>query len=116
MFDCLYALSLPSAPSTRTATAAWLADLAPMDVWAAIWAVVGAVLIIGAFHTSDRVAFAAAALLKIMWAAVYMVGWIWHDVGHAWVAALVWSMTAAIVLVISTWPEHPWPPPCAGER
>lgn len=85
-------------------------------MWATIWAAVGVVLLVGAFIRQDRLAYAAAALLKITWAAVYLIGWVFHDVYRGWAAALVWLLFAAITLIISTWPEPTWTPPLPGER
>lgn len=113
IFDELYALSIPAADTTRTATARWLAHVLPLDAWAALWAAAGIVLVISAFLDRDQVGFATAELLKAGWALVYLVGWIWHDVYRAWVSFVVWTLVASWLFIISTWPEKQWPGPAA---
>lgn len=108
-FDEIYALSIPSAGSTGTATSRWLAYVAPLPLWASIWAAVGIVLIAGAFMLRDNFAFFAAVLLKLMWSMFYLLGWLLHGVYRGWVSAAVWGVFALWVLVVSTWPERQWP-------
>jgi hypothetical protein len=105
IFDELYALSIPAATTTHTATAAWLARVAPLWAWALLWAAAGLVLIIGAFCRHDQFAFAAAALLMTIWALTYLIGWAFHGVYRGWVSAAVWALFASWVLIIATWPE-----------
>jgi hypothetical protein len=108
IFDALYAAHLPGSAATHTPTWLWMARLAPLTVWAAIWAAIGVVLIIGAFREHDRWAFAAAIALKVMWATVYLIG-VFNDVPRAWGPSLIWTLFATWVLIISTWPERQWP-------
>jgi hypothetical protein len=109
LFDELYALSIPDATTTHTATSKWLASVLPLDAWATVWAVTGVILIAGAFARRDQWAFAAAAMLNLLWSLVYLVGWIFHGVYRGWVSAAVWAILASWVLIIATWPEDHWP-------
>lgn len=113
LFDEIYALSLPSATSAGTATSRWLASIAPLSLWAALWAAVGAVLLAGAFARRDNFAFAAATALKFIWALIYLIGWAVYGVDRGWVSAAIWVMFASWVLIISTWPEQA---PAPGPR
>lgn len=105
IFVELYALSIPAATTTHTATAAWLARVLPLWAWALLWAATGLILIAGAFLRHDQFAFAAATMLMTIWALTYLIGWAFHDVYRGWVSAAVWALFASWVLIIATWPE-----------
>lgn len=106
--DGLYALSLcnPAPRAEQPSGIQFLGDVMPLEAWAALWAVVGAVLVLGAFvHRFDRIAFAAATMIKTLWGGVYLLGWIAGEVERGWVNAVVWLALAVLVMILAGWPE-----------
>lgn len=83
-----------------------LYPILPEQGWAILWMFVGIVCFFSAFLGGyrDRIAFGLSAFLKTAWALRY--AWLWYlGVPFSWVAVSVWLAFAAIVLVISSWPE-----------
>ena len=105
-FDELYASGITGAANTSAAAGQWLAYVAPLDLWAALWAVAGLVLITGAFCVRDTLAFGTAMALKCLWALLYLLGWTLHGVDRGWIGAATWTAFAALVYVVSAWPER----------
>lgn len=105
LFDEVYALGIPSVTG---ANGRWLAHIVPLDAWAALWAAVGLVLLVGAFTTRDGFAFGAAISIKLLWSMVELAGWA-DGVPRAWVSVALWTWAAAVVLIIAVWPERQWP-------
>lgn len=79
--------------------------LIPLHVWAWIWLVAGGIVFTGVFQRRDRIQFGVAAGVKTLFAASYLRLWILFGVPHAWVSVVVWTAFAAIIVVISSWPE-----------
>lgn len=109
VLDEWYALSVPGVASTGTPAGRWIAEVAPLPVWAIVWAVAGLIIVAGAFTGRDAFAFATAMLLKLTWAMVYLLGWAVHGVYRGWASAAVWLAFGAAVMIVSTWPEKQWP-------
>ncbi|MFI6883355.1 hypothetical protein [Streptosporangium canum] len=107
LLDVVYALSLLGAPPETRASPgiAFLMLLLPLPVWAAVWGAVGALCLVQAFLRTDRMAFAAASLLKVAWGTVYLLGWALGDVPRGYVTATIWLGFAAWVAIISGWRE-----------
>lgn len=105
LLDLIYAASLLSAPAGGSYR--FLADILPLAVWAGLWGAVGLLCAVQAFLPSDRAAFAAASLIKVVWGMVQLIGWLIADLDRGYVAAAVWLAFAAFVLVIAGWPEPP---------
>jgi hypothetical protein len=107
LLDLIYAFSLafPSAPARHTGTLAYIAGIAPLWAWAALWATVGLACCYGAFRPRDRTAYALAAGLKVLWGATFLAGWIFAGIDRGYVSAAVWLPMAGWVYIISTWPE-----------
>jgi len=79
----------------------------PMPAWAALWGGVGALTGVGAGWRPARPwAFATAALVKATWGMVYLVGWLAGDMPRGYLSAAIWCTFAAVVLIISAWPER----------
>lgn len=107
LLDVIYATSLysPPAEARRSTALAFIAGLAPLWLWALAWFIPGVLCAIQAFMRSDKVAFAAAIAIKVLWGSVYVLaGGIGH-VQRAYVGATVWLAFALVVGLISTWPE-----------
>lgn len=107
MLDVIYAANLAHPPADTNGGAAlrFIARVAPLPGWAALWAAVGAVCLGGAFVRHDRWAFTAAAALKVLWGSTFLFGWAIAGLDRGWVSGVVWLAFAGFVYVISTWPE-----------
>lgn len=107
LLDVVYAFSLawPQAESERNPSVLYIADLAPLWMWAGLWLSVGVVCLAGAFARHDRWAFTVAVGLKLLWGCTYLFGWLVGGLDRGWVAAVVWLGFAALFYLISTWPE-----------
>jgi hypothetical protein len=111
LLDLIFALSLaaPSADARHTASLAYVASVAPLWLWACLWAAVGVICGVYAFRARDRVAYACAMGLKVLWGVTQLAGWLFVHLDRGYVGAAVWLGLAAWVYIISTWPE-PAPP------
>ncbi|MEU8199302.1 hypothetical protein AB0C10_36510 [Microbispora amethystogenes] len=110
LLDVVYAFSLATSPPPAGGSpSAFLARLLPLPAWGAVWAAVGVLCAVQAFMRTDRWAFAAASLIKVLWGAVYLLGSLLGQVPRGWVAAAVWLGFAAWVAIISGWRESQVP-------
>lgn len=107
LLDFVYAASLLSAPLSAIASYRFLSSVLPLPVWAALWAGVGLLCLAQAFMLSDRLAFAAASLIKVVWGVMQLIGWLVAGIDRGYVSAAVWLALAAFVAVIAGWPEPP---------
>lgn len=107
LLDLLYGLSLlqPVPEARRSPTVAFLADVMPLSWWAVLWLAVGCGCLAGSFATADRVAFAAAAALKVLWGSMFLLGWWAGVVERGWVSAVIWLVFAVVVVRVASWPE-----------
>jgi hypothetical protein len=116
LVDIVYAYSLYDVtPESRSNPGlVFLAALLPLTVWAAAWTAVGLVCAVYAFARADRLAFAAASLLKVLWGTLYLLGWALGVVPRGYVAAVLFLGFAGFVQVIAGWMENresKWTPP-----
>lgn len=100
-FSYLY----PPPEQRQTASLRYLADLAPLPAWGAVWGAVGVVCLVFAFRRHDKVAFAAAIGIKILWGGIYVGGALVAHLERAYVSAGLWLCIAGFVAIISAWPE-----------
>lgn len=107
LLDLLYGLSLlrPAGDGRQSAAARFLVAVMPLPAWGALWLAVGVVCLVGAFVPADRWAFAAAAALKVLWGAMFLIGWAAGVLERGWVAATIWLVFALVVIRIASWPE-----------
>lgn len=103
LLDMLYPIGLAGQPAPARAG---YELIAPWQVWAGVWAVTGVLCGVGAFVVRDRVAFAAAVAVKILWGTASLVAWVWGLSPRGWLSALVWLAFAAMIAVVSTWREE----------
>lgn len=114
ILDTAYGYSLlqpPARPGAAAGAAAARSQypILPERAWAVIWLAAAAVCASGILARSDRVQYAAAATLKVAWAA--RSAWLWHlHVPLAWISVTVWLAFAATVIIIAGWPEPGRPP------
>lgn len=105
LLDLVYATSLAADPPTANGTGHFLASMLPLPVWAILWGSVGILCAVQAFMRSDRAAFAAASLIKVVWGIIALIGWLIGEVDRGYVSAVIWLALAAFVHVIAGWPE-----------
>lgn len=107
LLDLVIATSLIVIPPEVQASAGFLfvGDLLPLTVWGAIWAAVGVLCLVQAFMRMDRVAYAAATLLKCVYGLLYLIGFATGEIPRGYVSAVIWLGFAAWLAVLSTWPE-----------
>lgn len=79
----------------------------PLPVWGGAWVGVGMVCGVQAWRRSDRLAFALAIMIKLLWGGLILGAWLWKGATLAWTGAIVWFALAAWVAISSGWPERP---------
>lgn len=84
---------------------AMLASIAPLTVWALVWCATGALCLVQMFMRSDRVAFAAATALLMMYGLVYLLSTFTGVNPRGWVGGAVWLAFGGWIALIATWPE-----------
>ncbi|WP_171074167.1 PAS domain S-box protein [Nonomuraea basaltis] len=101
------AASLAFAPPDQRTTPgyAMLASVAPLAVWASAWCLIGGLCLVQTFMRSDRVAFAAASALLLLYGLVYLVSTFTGDNPRGWVGGAVWLAFGGWIALIATWPE-----------
>jgi hypothetical protein len=117
--DLVFAFSLfrPLPDAQRNTGTVFINHLAPLWLWGLLWLAAGLLCLIYAFRSEDRVAFAAAIAIKVLWGLVYALGGILVHIERAWLAAAIWLSMAGWVYIISTWPEpHRWHHPATPPR
>ncbi len=107
ILDFVFAGSLihPQAEAARSTSTRFIADIAPLWLWGALWAAVGVACAVGAFLRHDKWAFAPATALKALWGGIYVFGWAIAGLDRGWLGGVVWWAFAAFVYVVSGWPE-----------
>ncbi|MEV0382829.1 PAS domain S-box protein [Nonomuraea sp. NPDC050643] len=101
------AASLEFAPATQRAAPGYttLAAVAPLTVWAVVWCVTGVLCLVQMFMRSDRMAFAAATALLLLYGLVYLVSTFTGENPRGWVGGAVWLAFGGWIALIATWPE-----------
>lgn len=107
LLDLIYGFSFMFPPQIPAyyPTYAFLSSIMPLEAWGLLWMGVGVICLIFAFKKYDAPAYAAAMFLKSFWAAVFLLGWMFVGLDRGWVSATVWGAFAAVLALISTWPE-----------
>ena len=105
LLDFAYGYSLYLVPASQRAYDLLL----PWQAWGVVWLAVGAVCAGGMVLRTgaDRLAFSLAAALKTCWAAVFVRVWLLDHLPRGWVSVVIWLAFAAVVLLVSSWPEPP---------
>ncbi|GAA4560497.1 hypothetical protein [Planotetraspora kaengkrachanensis] len=107
LLNFVYAVSLLTIPpeSRGSPGIAFLELLLPLPMWAAIWGTVGLTCMVQALMLTDRLAFAAASLLMVVWGTVYLLGWAVGEIPRGFVSAVIWLGFAGWLAIISGWRE-----------
>ncbi len=100
----------PDPAVLSTPTNIYLASILPLWVWAIPWGLTGVICLVQAFADRDRLAFGAAAGLKLLWAVVTACGGLAGVIPQAYWNTTIWVALAGVVMRISGWPEP------AGDR
>lgn len=100
-----YRLAWPEPSAVSSPSYAWLASLAPLPLWASVWAVVASVALVQAFQPGDALAYGLAMGLKVVWAVTYLVGWLTHGIPNGYFSVVIWAFAAGMVYIVATWPE-----------
>jgi hypothetical protein len=108
-----YALAFPTPIAISSPTYQFLASTLPLEVWGALWAIVGTLCFVFAFTQQDAPGYAAAMFIKVLWALVFLLGWAFADVERGYLSTAIWGAFAAVLALISTWPE---PEPGKGNQ
>jgi len=108
ILDYIYAFSLvfPSPNSVIQPTYSFLAAVLPLEIWAMLWAVVGTICLVYAFKKDDSPGYAVAMFIKILWAVIFLLGWLWADVDRGYLSATIWGAFAGVLGIIATWPDE----------
>ncbi|BEL07815.1 hypothetical protein Q0Z83_060060 [Actinoplanes sichuanensis] len=101
LLDTVYCIGLLTAPEPLVPFYAWMAEIAPLGVWAVGWGGVGLVCLVYAFRTYDTMAFMAAVALKVAWGMLSLFGWLAGQVDRGYVSAVIWLGFAAFVFLIA---------------
>jgi hypothetical protein len=106
LLDAVYAYSLFNPPphDRQSAQLALARDVLPLWAWGALWAAAGAACAFHALRERDRLGFAAAMAIKVLWGGLYVYG-ACIGVERAYLSAAIWLCLAAWVYIISSWPE-----------
>lgn len=115
LLDLVYAygLAFPTPRAASNPTYQFLASTLPLEVWGALWAVVGTLCFVFAFRQQDAPGYAAAMFIKVLWALVFLLGWMFADVERGYLSTAIWGAFAAVLALIATWPE---PEPGKGHQ
>lgn len=107
VLDLIFAYSLlyPDKVTRHGPSFVFYRSLAPMWVWAAVWAAVGLVCLWYAFTRCDQLGFTAAISLKVGWGLLHLGGWLIGDLERGYVAAAIWLAFAAWVWIVAGWAE-----------
>jgi len=108
LLDAVYAYSLfvPAAEAKRGAVLQYVETVGPLWFWGVLWAVAGGCCLVSAFRIDDRIGFAAAITIKMIWGLLSFFG-AFARVERAYVGAVIWLCLAGFVAIISSWPEPP---------
>ena len=106
--DYVYALALafPTPDVAHTPTYVFLSNILNLDVWAILWTVAGTFCLFYAFRRKDAPGFAAAMFIKVLWALIFLMGWLFAGIQRGFLAAVIWGAFAAVCLLIATWPDE----------
>lgn len=107
MLDGIYAFSLffPGEGAIGSPAYRFLSAVAPLYVWGLVWLIVGVICGVYALKQNDALGYGAAMFLKVLWATIFLLGWLFGGVERGYLATVIWGAFAAVIGLISTWPD-----------
>lgn len=86
-----------------------LLDRMPLEAWGWCWIVAGIIALVCAWAPPglDAAGFVSLVAIVLPWAFSYLATWLLGEFPRGWVAAAIWALIAAPVLVVASWPEPP---------
>lgn len=107
LLDFIYSFSLltPSQAARSQPTLLYLMHVGGLKLWALLWFAAGLACLISAFRKKDSVGFAAAMFIKILWAILFLLGWLFAGVERGYLSTTIWGAFALILALIASWPE-----------
>lgn len=107
MLDVVYAIGLafPTPRARASDTYMFLDEAGSLVMWALLWTGVGVTCAVFAFRKADTPGFMAAMFIKVLWAAVFLLGWIFAGVERGYLSTAIWGVFAGVVWIIAGWPE-----------
>lgn len=110
VLDVVYAYSLFTPGLAAMApTYIFLSHIMPLSMWASLWGFVGISCLIFAFRKDQTLGFAFAMMIKVLWAFIFLLGWMFADVDRGYLSTVIWGGFAIVVGLIATWPEPTLP-------
>lgn len=100
-----YALLYPTPRAASNPTYVFLAAVMPLWAWGLLWGAVGAICLLYALKKHDGPGYAAAMFLKVLWALMFLLGWLFADVERGYLSTAIWGAFAAVLAIIASWPE-----------
>lgn len=107
VLDGMYSYSLFSPPHRLSPSLDFVASIAPLPLWGALWGLAGLVCLISAFTQKDQWGFSVAMLVKALWGGLFIYATIFTDLERAYLSAAIWLCFAGWIGIIASWPE-PW--------
>jgi hypothetical protein len=80
-------------------------EVAPLTFWGGAWLAAAVVCAVWAFRRDDWPGFTVAIGIKLVWAAGFLTSWLAWDAPRGWLGAATWGVIAALVYLISGWPD-----------
>lgn len=77
----------------------------PLEVWACLWIATACVLVVHAFRIDDRIGFAAAMGIKLLWAIGFCVSLFVFQSPRALIGLVLWVVIAGWLFLVAGWPE-----------
>jgi hypothetical protein len=101
LLDGLYGYSILSDTASLTPYHLWLKPA----VWGVVWLGTGVFLATGVPMKHDRFHYSVASILFAGWTSAMVNVWITQDTPRIWVDVVLFAAFAALVVVVSSWPE-----------
>ncbi len=106
VLDVFYGIRLITVDPGGSDFYRWLDAAVPLLFWGVLWLVVAALCLLSAFRpTNDRAGFLAGLLIKILWSALNIIGYLTGEVFDGWMWAVIWTGFAVIIGIITGWAE-----------
>lgn len=107
LLDFVYSFGLfnPTPQSLKNPTYIFLQTALGLKFWGSLWLITGFICLIFAFRKKDAYGFAAAMFIKILWALLFLLGWLFAGVERGYLSTAIWGGFAATLALIASWPE-----------